>query len=153
MIGRREAVMEALKTKFSSMIDTSTDPIPAGKVREVTRRLRTFAETANKPSLQIAEASEDSSPQSENLSKLTMKPLLFLYIDTGLDPNAIPATQLNNLLDAIDVCLAPDNAMTNKCTLGGLVSHCYVLGEIPKAPGDLDGEGIAVIPLDILLPD
>ncbi len=31
-------------------------------------------------------------------------------------------------------------------TLGGLVSNCYIGGKIMKDRGDLDGDGIAVIP-------
>lgn len=148
----REAIMVALEAKFASMIDTTTDDIPNGKVRKVSRRLVSYTEALTKPALYISEATELYEYQSENLQKVTIQPILFLYVDAGLDPNVIPATTMNALLDAIDTALAPDDLTTEKCTLGGLVSHCYVSGEVPKIPGDLDGEGMAVIPIRILVP-
>lgn len=41
-------------------------------------------------------------------------------------------------------------SVTRKQTLGGLVPHCWIDGKVMKDPGDLDGDGIAVIPLKIL---
>lgn len=151
MTPARETIMEALLAKFDPMIDNTSDPIPAGKVRAVSRRLVTYDQCATKPAIFISEASEVYANRSENLTYVTIQPILFLYIDTGLDQNTIPATTLNNLLDAIDAALAPDDPTTLKCTLGGLVSHCYVSGEVPKVPGDLDGEGMAVLPINILV--
>jgi hypothetical protein len=35
-------------------------------------------------------------------------------------------------------------------TLDGLVFHCFIDGKILKGPGDIDGDGIAVMPMKIL---
>jgi hypothetical protein len=40
--------------------------------------------------------------------------------------------------------------VTGRQTLGGLVSHCWIDGKIMKDSGDIDGDGIAVIPVKIL---
>jgi len=48
--------------------------------------------------------------------------------------------------------LKPSPATLGRQTLGGLVSNCYIDGKIMKDPGDLDGDGIAVIPVKILAP-
>lgn len=56
---------------------------------------------------------------------------------------------LDPLLDAVDAALAP-NIVTRRQTLGGLVSHVWIDGKIMKDPGDIDGDGIAVIPVKIL---
>jgi hypothetical protein len=53
-------------------------------------------------------------------------------------------------LDVIDAALAP-NPVTRKQTLGGLVSHVWIDGKVMKGPGDLDGDGVAVIPVKILV--
>jgi len=37
-------------------------------------------------------------------------------------------------------------------SLGGMVDHCWVEGETLKDPGDLDGQGLIIVPLNILLP-
>lgn len=150
----RNAIMEALQARFASMLDATTDPIPAGKIRLTSRRLVTWDQAISKPALYISEASESYVYQSENLQKRSISPMIFVYVDRGLDTSngVIPAVQLNDIMDAIDLALAPDNALTGRCTLGGLVEHCYISGEVPKVPGDLDGEGMAVIPINILVP-
>ena len=60
-----------------------------------------------------------------------------------------PISMLDPLLDAVDAALAP-NIVTRRQTLGGLVSHVWIDGKIMKDPGDIDGDGIAVIPVKIL---
>lgn len=80
---------------------------------------------------------------------------VYIFANTGVDPNVIPITELNGYLDSIDGnsggVLAP-NPLTNKQTLGGLVYDCYIEGDIVKVPGDLDGEGILLIPVKVELP-
>jgi hypothetical protein len=50
----------------------------------------------------------------------------------------------------VDAALKPGPAAGGRQTLGGLVSHCYIDGKIMKDPGDIDGDGVAVIPVKIL---
>ena len=76
---------------------------------------------------------------------------LFLYTNPGMDSGVTPATQLNNLLDAVDAALMP-NMLTGLLTLGGLVSHCWINGKVMKEQGDLDGFGIAIVPIKIMIP-
>jgi hypothetical protein len=63
----------------------------------------------------------------------------------------VPQALLNPILDAVDAALAPDNPSKNKFTLGGLVEHCYIEGEILKDQGVLFPKAAAVIPIEILL--
>jgi hypothetical protein len=37
-------------------------------------------------------------------------------------------------------------------TLGGLVHHCFISGRIFKDPGDIDDQGMIVIPIKVLVP-
>ncbi len=78
---------------------------------------------------------------------------VYLFISTGLDPNTTPITTLNDLIDAIDPVsggvLSPYPASSRQ-TLGGLVTDCYIEGKITKVPGDLDGLGVAIIPIKVV---
>lgn len=64
----------------------------------------------------------------------------------------IPATALNNTLDAIDAAFpASAGGMVN--TLGGLVQHAYVFGKILKVSGVASGNillSVARVPIQIL---
>ena len=59
------------------------------------------------------------------------------------DPSVSPATALNNLLDQVDSVLKPA-APQDKQTLGGLVEHCWIDGEIETFEGGLGEQEVAV---------
>jgi hypothetical protein len=75
---------------------------------------------------------------------------IYVYTKTN-DSTAVPAIDLNNILDGVDARLAP-SPVTGKQTLGGLVSHCRRDGEVMLDPGDLDGQALAIIPIKIFVP-
>jgi hypothetical protein len=62
------------------------------------------------------------------------------------------ATTINELLTEIDDALQPDNVMTGKLTLGGLVEHCWIEGDAEIDPGIYTQQGAAIVPLKILVP-
>ena len=71
----------------------------------------------------------------------------------GMDPEDVPDTAMNALLDAVDAAVAPGGADAlngNRQTLGGLVAHCYPLGPVFVDTGDIDGKAVAAIPFQIL---
>lgn len=78
---------------------------------------------------------------------------VYIFISTGLDPNTTPITNMNNLIDAIDPVsggvLSPYPGNPRQ-TLGGLVTDCYIEGKITKVPGDLEGMGVAIIPIKVV---
>jgi hypothetical protein len=76
---------------------------------------------------------------------------IFLYVKTT-DAEVIGGIELNNLLDAIEATIAPADPKVNVQTLGGLVNRCWINGTIIKDPGDIDGQGLAIIPINILFP-
>ena len=81
--------------------------------------------------------------------KQTISAELWVYTDVGKEPNANPEAALNDIVDAIEVALAP-SVLTGVQTLGGLVSHCWIEGE--QFPGVLDGTAKAIIPVKMLVP-
>lgn len=66
------------------------------------------------------------------------------------------AIENNLIIDAIKEAFAPkprDPGFRDKRnTLNGLVYHCYIEGRIFKDPGDIDGQGMIVIPIKLLVP-
>lgn len=140
----REAIMCALFNLVSTSAAFAT----------ASRRLKLWSSVApaDKPALFLYERGDVYVRASEAVPEaVTMNVDLYLYIDAGKDQSVIPAAALNNLIDAVDTVLAP-NYLTGVQTLGGLVSHCWIDGKIMKDAGDLDGDGVAVIPIKILVP-
>ena len=78
---------------------------------------------------------------------------LFIYVDAH-DPATVGAAQLNAIMDALDATLAPagSDLPLGRTTLGGTAYRCSIEGKPLKDPGDLDGDGLLVVPLTIVLP-
>jgi hypothetical protein len=79
-----------------------------------------------------------------------------IYQNVARDPNALGAVENNLILRGIRRALAPkpnDPGYPDKRnTLGGLVHHCFISGRIFKDPGDIDGQGMLVVPIKVLVP-
>jgi hypothetical protein len=107
------------------------------------------------PFLTMLKTGEVRGRQSEGLPTLTINAHVFVYLCAGMDPEDLPDTAMNTLLDAIDAAVAPSGADAlngNKQTLGGLVAHCYPFGPVFVDTGDIDGKAVAAIPFQILVP-
>jgi hypothetical protein len=89
-------------------------------------------------------------------SKRILHALVWLYACDPQISGVVPATQLNNMVDAVEAALAPagtDLAMQAVQTLGGLVSHRWIEGSIEYYEGlDTNGRSVAVIPVAMLIP-
>ena len=120
------------------------------------RRFRTWTQlqSADKPALfQIEHKESHLRGKTSTTALRTLDVDIYIFISPGLDQNITPITLLNTILDAIDPVsggvLAPNNPQ-NRQTLGGLVYDCFIDGEIVKVPGDLDGQGVGIIPIKII---
>ncbi len=139
----REAIMQAL----FALVSTSTGFTTAS------RRLKLWGDvgSSDKPALFMYERGDEYRGAERYVPPtVTMNVDLFIYIDAGKDLSIEPITVLNPLVDAISAALTPSKSAGGKQTLGGLVSHCWIDGKIMKDPGDLDGDGLAIIPVKIL---
>lgn len=140
----REVIVSTLLEKVSNTAAFVT----------TSRRLKLWSSLSagEKPALFLVERGETYTRASEAVPEtVTLQLELFIYTDAGQDQSAVPASSLNALLDALDSALSPD-ALSGKQTLGGLVSHCWIEGRVMKDAGDLDGQGVAVVPIRILVP-
>lgn len=107
------------------------------------------------PYLTMIKTGERRNRQDEGLPSLVIDLRVLIYTSAGDDPNDVPDTAMNALLDAVDAAVAPSGADAingNKQTLGGLVSHCYAFGPVFVDTGDIDGKGVAAIPFQIVAP-
>lgn len=141
----REAIQVALFNLLSTVSGVVT----------ITRRTKLWADfnPPQKPCICISMRDNDYKRESEACpSVITMEADIFIYTTNSDADGVVPATQMNALLDAIDVAMRPDNMVMGLLTLGGLVSHCWIEGRNIVENGDLDGDGIAVISIKMIVP-
>jgi len=118
------------------------------------RRLKHWSDlpAAQQPALFLAQRGERPTQRRGLPAAWNLTAALYLYVHAGGDPQAVPATELNRLLDAIEAALAPDPVQGAQ-TLGGLVSHCWIDGGgIETDEGVLGEQAVAIIPINILVP-
>jgi hypothetical protein len=112
------------------------------------------------PALFVVQARESRIPTPAGLPvKLCLDGFLILYLqvpaamDEAIGQETVLAsTQMNVLLKAIDDALQPDNITTGKLTLGGLVTHCWLEGDVEMDPGIFSSQGAAILPIKMLVP-
>jgi hypothetical protein len=104
------------------------------------------------PALILWEPGETISWPGEPLQKGVLRGEAIIYVQGSPDLTVNNVTALDNLLDAIDAVLKPAGADAQKGrqTLGGLVQHCRIEGEIVKASGDTDNISLLIVPIRIL---
>jgi len=135
----REAIYAALFTRLSTAASFVT----------TSRKLRHWDDV--KPPQQPALFQVQKGEQPRNTPGLPTEWVLTVevFVYARAPGHALPSAAINNLLDAIEAALAPD-PITNKCTLGGLVQHVWIDGQIQTDEGALGDQAIAIIPLQIL---
>lgn len=138
----REQVMEAFCTKVFATPGFKTTG----------RRVVSWTQVTDQPALFVRKLGETSSRNGDAPGRVTLHLELWIYSKAGEDPSVVPDAALNDLLDAIDTALKPDNVLTNRLTLGGLVHHCWIEGETLLDPGDMDQQAKAIVPVFITVP-
>ena len=120
------------------------------------RRMRLWSETpsALRPALFQLEAGPASYLwTSAALPRRTLEAKLFLYFDSR-NPSIPGASAINAALDAIDAALTPAgrDAASGRQTLSGAVYDCKINSVPVRDCGDLDGDGLAVVSVRLVLP-
>jgi hypothetical protein len=126
------------------------------------RRLRKPEQAASpgRPGLYLIKPREtyryDSADQQGVPTVRLMEFLAVLYTDVGADETAVPADLIDDLLEVIDAALKPGtfDMLQNggRLTLGGLAYSVRISGDPEFAPGDTQGKGMTVIPIQVVLP-
>jgi hypothetical protein len=138
---------------FSALFAAVSAAYPWGLA---SRRMKMWSEVpaALRPAfVQLESGPETYQWSSPAIPKRTFEAKLFLYFDSR-DPTTPGAIALNAALDAVDAALTPsavDSALGRQ-TLGGAVYDCKIVGVPVRDPGDLDGDGLAVVSVRLLAP-
>lgn len=135
----REAIYQALYDKLAA--------VPGIKTKG--RKLKHWSDVpaSQQPALFQAQKNELAHRQQGVGTVWTLTVDVYLY--TSTTGSALPSTQLNSIVDAIEAALQPDNPVRNTNTLGGLVQHCRIEGAIETDEGTLGDQAVAIIPIVI----
>lgn len=139
----REAAISALMSLVAGAYPWKVPP---------SRRLKLWGDVppSSKPCCFLFEGGVETYEwQQSVVPKRVIEVRLFVYIDTK-DPHTIGASKLNEIMDAIDVALAPSPGST-QTNLAGTASWARISGNPMKDPGDIDGDGIMIVPVKITL--
>ena len=139
----REAIYAALFQLASTAADFET----------ATRRIKDYSDVdqATQPALLQVQLGEKWNARAGMPPVVMLNCRLFVYCESN-DPTQPVSTQMNSLLDAVTQALAPPLLPHGpfRQTLGGLVQHAGITGEVTIAEG-LSGQSEAVIPIEILV--
>ena len=138
---------------FSALFAAVSAAYPWGLA---SRRMKLWGEVpaAMRPALfQLESGPEVYQWPSPAAPKRTFEAKLFLYFASN-DLTTPGSIAINAALDAIDATLAPANAdaALGRQTLGGAVHDCKIMGVPVRDPGDLDGDGLAVVSVRLIAP-
>lgn len=138
---QREPIYSALFARLSAIPGIVT----------ASRKLRHWADVPDveQPAVFLAQNGEIATPSRQAPTKWVLQCDVYVYVKTGGSDS--PASVLNPIIDAIEASLAPENAMTQACTLGGLVTHAWIEGNIQTDEGKLGDQAVAIIPVHILV--
>lgn len=124
----------------------------AAPFRTAGRRLRHWSDVgpAEQPAVFMVQTRETAARQRSLPTRWTLHADLYVYAHAP-DELTAPASILNPLLDAIEAALEPDDAATNRQSLGGLVEHAWIAGSIETDEGVLGGQAVAIVPIEMLV--
>jgi hypothetical protein len=125
--------------------------------KTTSRRIKLFSDVPSQQQPWLGQAEhKDTISQTTNLPyKQIWNAAWLVYQSEGLNPKSTPTIENNYILDALINALAPvpaDIGYPKRNTLGRLVYHAYVDGELFKDPGDIDNQGMLIVPIKLLVP-
>lgn len=136
----------------------SGDAVDARRFQTTSRRVAHFSDVTSdmQPACYQAEHTTTEEQRTGLPYKTTLEANWIIYQCVGRDKAAIPAIENNLIIKGVREALAPrpnDTGFQDKRnTLGGLVHHCFISGRIFKDPGDIDDQGMLVVPIKLLVP-
>jgi hypothetical protein len=139
----REAIYAALFARVAGSASFQT----------TTRRVKEYSDVdqATQPALLQVELGENWNARIGMPPIVTLNCRLFVYCESN-DPTQPVSTQMNSLLDSLTNALAPPLTPQGsfRQTLGGLVQHAAIAGQVTIAEG-LSGQSEAMVPVEILV--
>ena len=119
----------------------------------VSRRLASPSEEADMPSMYLLDIGEEHLPRGSNEpGQIVVSAELWIFSDAGEDPDAVPASELNYLLDAVERAIDPPfnnpGGLRQNLNLHGVI-YARIEGEVMKDPGHNGRLAGAIVPLKI----
>lgn len=147
----RETVAAALLT----LLQPTQYTLPGGQptlFQTVGRNVQTWGAIAvgDQPAMFIVHSGEQIvQSQAYGLSKYMLHFELVIYARADASPAAVPDTLINAMLDAIDAQMqsAPKG---ERQTLGGVVYHAWIEGDVFIDSGILDQQIAMLVPVKVL---
>lgn len=129
---------------------------PVRRFATMSRRVVLFNDCPAQPACYQAEHADTVAQVSGLPYKSILQAKWIVYQNVAKDPKALGVVENNLILQGCYTALEPKpndpGFLDKRNTLGGLVYHCFIQGELFKDPGDLDGQGMMVIPIKVLVP-
>lgn len=131
------------------------DDEPERKFVTMSRRVVLFGECPEQPACYQAEHGDNVAQVTGMPYKTIIEAKWIIYQNVAQDPKALGAVENNLIIQGCYEALKPkviDPGYPKRNTLDGLVHHCFISGQLFKDPGDLDGQGMMVVPIKLLVP-
>jgi len=149
---------------FDPEVETITLTAPIGAAAEgaafttgfqtTDRRKKHWSEVAAQPALFFCKVGVTTEVDPESYFSInTLECEIWIYANSGQNPDAVPDTQLGILDQMVRATFAPDGAYgENRFTLGGRVWSARIEGRADYWDGDQGPQAVAHIPVRITLP-
>jgi hypothetical protein len=157
-----ELIFRALRRRMEDVtwtrLDENDEPVgdPQSFVT-MSRRIKMFNELPpeSQPACFQVEH-EDMEAQKTGMPYKTVLLANWVIFQCRAQNDAEPTIENNLIKAAVRKALQPKPAdigfHEKRNTLNGLVHHCFIEGRVFKDPGDIDGQGILIIPIKLLVP-
>lgn len=147
----RETIYAALFTFWANL---TVGGSPAFKTATRSAKVWENVASEDQPALLQLQRTESVNKPRGLPAKWTLSIDLYLYVHTNQinDPATTSSQLLNPLMDAIESALVIDDLSNDACTLGGLVSHCFIDGTVEVFEGNLGDEAVMIIPITVVVP-
>ena len=118
------------------------------------RRPKLFGDAPSLPALYMGQIQDDYEYRNGTAAPplVTMQFAVWIYGNFAEDPNVIPDTAFNALLDLLDTTIGGFAVNGLAQTLGGIVNHAWISGTVHRAPGWLNGQGEIFLTISVLVP-
>jgi hypothetical protein len=140
----RENIYNELLSQLSTVYNFNT----------VSRRLKHWQDVpvAQMPALFLAQQHETVTQNTRQPAIITLHPEIYIYVSNGTSQTINPYSILNPIVDSITNLFTASNFPNGNNNLKGLVHTCKLSGTIDTDGGILGNVAVAIIPLEIIVP-
>lgn len=143
----REAISTAL---FNLLVNTKIAGLPAFKSTSRKAKIWSNTNVGDQPAMFLIHSGEEAvQNKAYGITKWHLHFDILIYARVDASPAATPDTTINTLLDAIDTQIR--GTQGERQTLGGVVHHAWIEGQILIDTGILDQQIAILVPVKILM--